>query len=208
MDSLRPQVGQVTSPCSRAQPSRSAPVPVVGFGTDIAADPGLVPQVGVPVDESLVVVDDADLPLVAGQHLSPCSRCAVLADVSVLAGAPEGIGATVGGMGQDVVDRVIGRVDPDDPVGRRDVSTSDQRQFQALIPQPQPHCPHRTTGGELLEDGSDDAADGLVGVFEDLSVGLTPDQPDRQPDAQFAARGLVAQAAVEAGPQDVQFGLL
>ena len=103
--------------------------------------------------------------------------------------------------------RVIGRVDPDDLVGRRDVATPDQRQLQALVTQPQPHCPHRTTGGELLEDRGDDAADGLVGVFEDLSVGVAPDQPDRQPDAQFAARGLVADAAVEAGPQDVQFGL-
>lgn len=110
-------------------------------------------------------------------------------------------------MGQDVVDRVIGRVDPDDPVGGGEVSAGVQRQFEALIAQPQPHGPHRATGAELLEDGGDHAADGLVGVFEDLSVGFAPDQPDRQSDAQFAACGLVADAAVEAGPQDVQFSL-
>ena len=120
---------------------------LVGLGADVGADAVLVGQVGVPVDEPLVVVDDADLPLVAGQHLSPCSRCPVLADVSVLAGAPEGVGAAVGGMGQDVVDRVIGRVDPDDPVGGGEVSAGVQRQFEALIAQPQPHGPHRATGG-------------------------------------------------------------
>ena len=174
---------------------------------DVGADPCLVGQVGVPVDESLVVVDDADLPLVAGQHLSPHPRCAVGADVAVLTGPAEDVGAGVGGVGQDVVHRVVGRVDPDDLGGRRDVAILAQRQLQPLVTQPQPYRPHRTTGGELLEDRGEDAADGLVGVFEDLSVGLTPDQPDRQPDAQFAASGLGADAAVEAGPQNVQFGL-
>src|SRR5262249_38326880 len=80
---------------------------------DVGADPGLVGQVGVPVDESLVVVDDAALPLVAGQHLSPHPRCAVGADVAVLTGPAEDVGAGVGGVGQDVVHRVVGRVDPD-----------------------------------------------------------------------------------------------
>ena len=41
----------------------------------------------------------------------------------------------------------------------------------------------------------------------DLAVGLAPDQPDRQPAAQLAAGGLAADPAVEAGAQDVQFGL-
>ena len=125
----------------------------------------------------------------------------------MLTGPAEGVGAGVGGMGQDVVHRVVGRVDPDDLGGRRDVAILAQRQPQSLVTQPQPYRPHRTTGGELLEDRGEDAADGLVGVFEDLSVGLTPHQPDRQPDAQFAASGLGADAAVEAGPQNVQFGL-
>ena len=44
---------------------------LVGLGTDVGADAYLVGQVGVPVDESLVVAGDSDLPLVAGQHLSP-----------------------------------------------------------------------------------------------------------------------------------------
>jgi hypothetical protein len=46
-------------------------------------------------------------------------------------------------------------------------------------------------------DGGDD---GLVGVEADLAIGLAPDKADRQSSAQFTARRLVANAAVEAGP--------
>ena len=50
--------------------------------------------------------------------------------------------------------------------------------------------------------------DGLVGVEADLAVRSSPQtKPDRQATPQFAARGLVADAAVEAGAQDVQLGL-
>jgi hypothetical protein len=45
-------------------------------------------------------------------------------------------------------------------------------------------------------------------MLADLAVGLAPDQPDRQRAAQLPARGLGADAAVEAGAQDEQFGLL
>ncbi len=41
----------------------------------------------------------------------------------------------------------------------------------------------------------------------DLTVGLAPHQPDRQRTAQLAAGGLGADAAVQAGTQNVQFGL-
>ena len=40
----------------------------------------------------------------------------------------------------------------------------------------------------------------------DLAVGLAPDKADRQPSAQLTARRLIANAAVEAGPQDMQLG--
>jgi hypothetical protein len=44
-------------------------------------------------------------------------------------------------------------------------------------------------------------------VEADLPVGLAPDQPDRQAGAQLATGGLVADAAVQAGPQHVQLSL-
>jgi hypothetical protein len=42
----------------------------------------------------------------------------------------------------------------------------------------------------------------------DFAVSFAPHQPDRQSATQLAAGGLAADPAVEAGPQNVQFGLL
>ena len=41
----------------------------------------------------------------------------------------------------------------------------------------------------------------------DLAVGLAPDEADRQTSAEFAACCLIANAAVEAGPQYMQLSL-
>ena len=49
--------------------------------------------------------------------------------------------------------------------------------------------------------------DRLVGMEADLAVLLAPDEADRQAAAQFAAGGLVANAAVQARAQDMQLGL-
>lgn len=48
--------------------------------------------------------------------------------------------------------------------------------------------------------------DGFEALVADIAF-LTPDQPDRQPDAQLTAGGLVADPAIEAGPQHMQFSL-
>jgi hypothetical protein len=82
-----------------------------------------------------------------------------------------------------------------------------QWQLQALLAQVQPDGPDRSAGGELPEDHGDDAADGLVGMLEDLALPVAPDQAGGQPAAQLAAGCLVPDPAVEPGPQDVQLGL-
>jgi hypothetical protein len=40
----------------------------------------------------------------------------------------------------------------------------------------------------------------------DLASGLAPNEADRQTPAQFAPRGLIADSAIEASPQHMQFG--
>jgi hypothetical protein len=79
-----------------------------------------------------------------------------------------------------------------------------QRELQALVAQVQPDPADRPADGELFEDHGDDAGDSLVGMPQDLPVGLAPDQPDRQAAAQLTAGGLVADPAVQAGPEDVE----
>src|SRR5207249_3728671 len=61
--------------------------------------------------------------------------------------------------------------------------------------------------GEAREDVADGGGNGLVGVEADLAIGLAPDKADRQSSAEFTACCLVANAAVEAGPQHMQLGL-
>ncbi len=57
-------------------------------------------------------------------------------------------------------------------------------------------------------DRGDHAAHRLVGVQQDLTVVVAPDQSDGQPPAQLAEGGLVADPALQACSQDVQLGSL
>ena len=115
-------------------------------------------------------------------------------------------------MGQHVVHGVVGRLDPGGVppcrLGGGEVPVPDERHLQSLLAQVQPGRPDRAPGSELLEDHGDDAADGFVGVPQDLTVALAPDQAGGQPAAQLAASCLAPDPAVEPGPQDVQLGLL
>ena len=108
---------------------------------DVLPDPGLVGLVGVPVDEPLVVVFDQHLPLVLRQHAAPDPQRPVVPDRAFLAAAAEGIRAGVGGMGQHVMHRVVGRLGPDD-LRSADPGAGLQGELQALVTQPQPGAAH------------------------------------------------------------------
>ena len=54
--------------------------------------------------------------------------------------------------------------------------------------------------------GADGGADGLVGMEPHFAIFLPPDEADGKAATQLAAGGLVANPAVEAGPQDMQLG--
>jgi hypothetical protein len=93
---------------------------------------------------------------------------------------------------------LVGRLDPADLAGE-----ALERELHPLAAPPQPQLAGRAELGEALEDHRDRALDRLVGVEQQLAVGLAPDQPDRQPAAQLAALRLVADPALEAGAQRV-----
>ena len=152
------------------------------------------------------MVFDQHLPLVLRQHAAPDPRRPVVADQPLLPAAAEGVRARVGGVGQHVVHRVVGRLGPDD-LRSADVGAGLQRELQALVAQPQPDPAHRAACRELFEDRGDDTGDGLVGMLEDLPVSLAPDQPDGQAAAQLAAGGLVPDPAVQPGPQHMELCL-
>ena len=136
---------------------------LVRLRADVGADPGLVGLVGVPVQEPRVMIGDEHLPLALGQGAATDPGGAVGADVAVLAGLAEHVGARVSGMGEHVVHGMVGRLHPDD-LGAVQVGGRLQREPQALVAQPQPDRADRPADGELGEDRGQDAGDGLVGM--------------------------------------------
>src|SRR6266496_5070325 len=96
----------------------------------------LVGLVGVPVDVSLVVVFDEHLPLLLRQYAAPDPQRPVVPDAAFLPAAAEGVRAGVGGMGQHVMHRMVGRLGPDD-LRSADPGAGLQRELQALVTQPQ-----------------------------------------------------------------------
>src|SRR5260221_14560086 len=80
---------------------------------DILPDLRLVGLVSGPVDEPLVVFFDEHLPFGLRQHAPPDADRAV-ADPLFLPGPAIGVSARVGGAGEHVVDRVVGRLHPGD----------------------------------------------------------------------------------------------
>ena len=172
----------------------------------VRTNASLVGLIGVPVDETVVVVGNEHLPLALRQSAAAGAQHPVLVDVTFEAGLAVDVRAGVDGMGEHLVHRGVGRLHPDDVrVGVVDVAL--QRHLQTLLLQPQPHSTGGATKRELFEDCRQDATDGLVRVQQDLPAGFAPHQPDRQTAAQLPAGGLVADSAVKPGAQDVKLGL-
>ena len=69
---------------------------LVGHRPDVPADALLVGQVVVPVQETLVVLGDAHLPVVAAGPAPPGPQLAIAGDVLLGAGAAVNVGAGVG----------------------------------------------------------------------------------------------------------------
>src|SRR5664280_844345 len=150
-------------------------------GADVPPDPLLVGQVVIPVQESLMVVRDADLPLVAADPAPPCPQVPITGDVPLGAGAAVDVRAGVRRVGQRGVHRVVGGFHPDHLRCRRcRTGRRLQRPFQVLFPQPQPGPADRPARGEPGEHRGDHPGDGLVRVQQDLTLVLAPDQPHRQ----------------------------
>ena len=123
-------------------------------------------------------------------------------EVALVPRVPIDVGACIDRTGQDVMKRRVGGCDP----AKCGVRVGLEREGEPLGAEPQPHAAHGAQLGEALEDGPDRARDGRIGMEPDLAVRLTPEEPHRQAPPQLAPRGLVADAALEAGAQDVELG--
>ena len=82
-----------------------------------------------------------------------------------------------------------------------------QWKLQALIAEPQPHAARRPGLGKAGKDGADGSNNGLVGMKQNLALGLTPHEAHGQTAPQLAACSLIANAAVETRSEHMQLGL-
>src|ERR1700758_3930280 len=76
-----------------------------------------------------------------------------------------------------------------------------QREFEPLRAEPQPHTPGRAGLREMGKDLANGGADGFVRMEQTSPSALAPDKTDGQAAPQFAARRLVANAAIKARAQ-------
>ena len=149
-----------------------------------------------------MVLGQADRPLLQ-RHLDVVDAHApVGVDALLAALATEHERAGIRRVGQEVVHRAIARARPADPPlpdgpARQLLALGDQLHHD-LARRPQPPPQH--------EDALDRVPHLLVRAQHDPVV-VVAIQPDRQREAQLAARGLVAQPAVQPRADQVQLGL-
>ena len=118
----------------------------------------------------------------------------------LVAGSAIDVSAGVDGVGEHLVDGGVARLDPSDLAALMPL----QRELEPLRAEPQPHAPGRAGLGELDKDLTDGGANGFIRVKTNLALLLAPDKADGQAAPEFAARRLVANAAIEARTQYVQ----
>ena len=138
-----PRENELASPCRSARHGAALARRIVG-------DHALVPLELLPRDVAFVLVLDQHIPF---RHRTPQSAphaLAAILDDRLARRAPEGIGAGIDRIGEDVVDGVVQRQLPDDRAAILVVRLG--RQLDAFLPQPDVHLAHALELRELRED--------------------------------------------------------
>jgi hypothetical protein len=174
----------------------------VGMRMEVAIDARLIGFVRLPVDEAFVVVGEEDRPFGARQPADSLLDGAVGRDVPLAARSTIDVGTSVYRIGEHVVNRGVRRRHPADAID----AVGLQRERQPFGAKPEPDLAHRAEFSEAGKDGADRAGHRFVGMGPDFAVVVAPHKADWQATAQLAAGGLVANATVEAGAEDMQLG--
>src|SRR5258708_6477039 len=129
----------------------------------------------------------------------------VFINVAFVLGLAVGVSASIHRIGEDVVECGVSWGDPANGT-RHSGGRSLQRKGQTFGTKPEPDPSCRAEFGEPLEHGTDRAGDCFIGMEENLTILFSPDEAHRQAAPQLSASGLVADAAVEPGANNVQLG--
>jgi|SRR5215831_10862722 len=172
-------------------------------GTRIGTDAAAIGFIGAPIDEPLMVVRDEHGPLRLRQLADALLARSGRIERDLMAALAISVSARVDGIRQHMINRNVARVDP----AHFSSGAGPQGQQQSLAAEPEPDATYRSEFGETREDRADHTADGFVRMETNLAVLVTPHEADREPAAQLATRGLVANAAEQACAQHMQLRL-
>ncbi|HEX6688789.1 MAG TPA: hypothetical protein VF085_09010 [Solirubrobacterales bacterium] len=171
-----------------AAPDRAAAHEAPAIG--VVADQALVPLKLHPANVTLVVVEDQNLPSAAILAEAAHDALATGLDRDAAAGAPEGIGAGVDRVRQQVTEGVVDRQLPDHLATVRTIFA--RRQGQALSAHPQVDLADRLQVAELVEHERDGLLDTAIGILLDPIVRAL-EVADRHGEEELAAAGLLLQ---------------
>src|SRR5437660_224953 len=165
----------------------------------------LVPVELAPGDIALVLILEQHVPFGQWAPHAAIDALAAVLDAYLAHRAAKGIGASIDGVGQDVVDRVVERQPPGNAAPlRRPVACDGQS--DALVPQPHVHLSHALKLGELGEDQPEGVLHPLIRILLD-PVMPDPNIAGRDTEEQRATARFLLQRLVGALAKERQFKL-
>src|SRR5580700_6540051 len=108
--------------------------------------------------------------------------------------------ASIHRVGEHMMDGGIRWSNPAD----RAVHALARRKGQSFGMEPEPDLAHRSQFRELREHRANSADHSFIGMETNFAVFFAPHKTYGQPAAQLAARGLVADSAIQPGAQDMK----
>src|SRR3954468_10392645 len=155
----------------------------------------LVVLIGSPIDETGMMAIDKNSPLRHGKMTRPFLDDTVFINVTFMFGLAVSVSASIHRIRQNVMDRGISRSDPADRTGPAGGILL-QGEGQLLRSEQEPDAARRAEFVKAFKDGADRADDCLVWMKQNFTILLSPNKPNRQTAAQFAARRFVTNTAV------------
>ena len=164
------------------------------LGMDVRIDAHLIGLERHPINEAGMMLAQEHRPFRDGHAAAPLFEQAVRIQVALTPRLAVRVGASIHRVGEHMMNRGVARCDPSNVAAGMDL----QWEGQSFAAEPEPDASRGPEFGEPIEDGADGASDRFIGMKPYLSVFVAPHESDRQPAAEFAARRLVADAAVQA----------
>src|SRR4029077_17324830 len=126
----------------------------------------LIPLELAPGDVAFVLILEQHVPFRLRAPQTALDALAAVLDAHLAHRATKGIGASIDGVGQDVVDRVVERQPLGDAASLRRLVACDG-QSDTLVPQPHVHLSYALQFGELGEDQPEGVLHSLIRILVD-----------------------------------------